>query len=216
MFAFVVSLAVAALCTAASYAIGLRAGWITSLSWLEVFSVFTTYSCTWLCVVQSRWNYVIGAISTAAYTVLFWQQGLYSSAALNAYMVPALIYGWFRWGPDQDTRPVTSLRLDIWLVGYAALTAAIFAALVGLTSLMGATLAPTDSAILVLSILAQFLLDNKKLENWAVWAVVNILAVWTYWQAGLPLVALQYVLFLVNTLYGWARWQRSIRGPADA
>src|SRR5690242_645929 len=69
--------------TALSYGVGLGAGWIASLSWLEVFAVFTSYVCTYLCVMERRINYPIGAISTAAYMVLFYQFGLVASMAIN-------------------------------------------------------------------------------------------------------------------------------------
>ena len=65
--------------------------------------------------------------------------------------------------------------------------------------------------VLAGTLLAQFLLDNKKLENWIVWAVVNVFAIYTYATSGLPLVAFQYVFFLANTAYGYVSWRRSWR-----
>lgn len=79
-----------------------------------------------------------------------------------------------------------------------------------LSAQLGGTMAWTDSVILIGTIIAQFLLDNKKLENWLLWAIVNIFAIYTYATTGLPLVALQYVLFLGNTLYGYIMWKRSM------
>lgn len=76
---------------------------------------------------------------------------------------------------------------------------------------LGGAMAWTDAMILTATILAQFLLDNKKLENWVVWAVVNVFAIYTYATSGLPLVAFQYVFFLMNTVYGFIIWRRSKR-----
>ncbi len=197
--------------TAASYLIGGWAGWITlsTISWLEVFAVFTSYSCTYLCVRERRINYPIGVISSAAYALLFLQSGLLASAVLNAYLVPTLIYGWIRWRKDEQTLPVTHVRIKmipiyvvVGLVGYGGASL--------LSAQLGGTMAWTDSVILIGTIIAQFLLDNKKLENWLLWAIVNIFAIYTYATTGLPLVALQYVLFLGNTLYGYIMWKRSM------
>jgi nicotinamide mononucleotide transporter len=192
--------------------VGTRAGWIATadINWLEVFAVFSSYSCTYLSVKQRRINYPIGAISSAAYAYLFWQSGLLASTVLNAYLVPTLVYGWIRWRKDAHTRPVTHIRprmIPVYLLvaglGYAG------AAL--LSKQFGGTMAWTDSIILAGTILAQFLLDNKKLENWLVWAVVNVFAIYTYATSGLPLVAFQYVFFLANTVYGYVMWNRSKR-----
>ncbi len=57
--------------------------------------------------------------------------------------------------------------------------------------------------------MAQFMLDNKKLENWGVWAVMNCFAIYTYFAAGLALVGFQYIFFLLNVFYGYYMWNKS-------
>jgi nicotinamide mononucleotide transporter len=194
--------------TSLSYLVGVGLGWITVINWLEIFAVFTSYACTYLCVTERRINYPIGAISSAAYAYLFLQSGLVSSAILNAYLVPTLIYGWIRWRKDSNTRPVTHVELK-WLPVYLLVAGLGYTGAVLISQQFGGSMAWTDSLILAGTILAQFLLDNKKLENWIVWAVVNVLAIYTYSTIGLPLVAFQYVLFLANTVYGYIIWKRS-------
>lgn len=195
--------------TGLSYLIGTQAGWIEDINWLEAFAVFTSYVCTWLCVRERRLNYPIGAISTAAYAVVFWQMGLYASAALNAYLAPTLLYGWFRWRADANTRPVKHVQLK-WLPVYAAVTAATYGAVLLIVDSFDATLPVADSVILVGSILAQFLLDNKRIETWMVWAVVNVMAIYVYFDAGLALAGFQYITFLINTIIGYVIWNRSL------
>lgn len=194
--------------TGISYICGILFGWINAINWLEIFAVFTSYSCTYLCITQRRINYPIGAVSSAAYAYLFLQSGLISSAILNAYLVPTLIYGWIRWRKDDNTRPVTHVSWR-WLPVYIAATGLGYLGATLISQQFGGAMAWTDSLILALTILAQFLLDNKKLENWIVWAAVNVLAIYTYSTIGLALVAFQYVLFLANTVYGYIIWKRS-------
>ena len=203
------SLIVALGLTSASYIAGLGMGWISSVNWLEAFAVFTSYSCTYLCVKQSRINYPIGAVSVAALSLLFYQQGLYASMVLNMYLFPTLVWGWFRWRADEITRPVTRVSKWWWLV-YLMITLSVWYTLTTIATAMDATLAGWDSAILALSILAQFLLDQKKMENWSVWFVVNVISIATYWQAGLQIVAIQFVFFLLNTAYGHYSWKRTM------
>lgn len=203
------SFVLAAVFTALSYVIALNAQWVTSINWLEAFAVFTSYACTWLCVRQRRINYPIGAISTAAYAILFWQADLLASALLNAYLTPALLYGWYRWRADDQGRPVSRVGTFWWPV-YAIVTGAAYWGAVQLSTALGGHLAWTDSVVLIATMLAQFLLDNKKIETWAVWAIVNVFAIITYWQAGLFLVVVQYVLFLVNTVIGFWAWKRDM------
>jgi nicotinamide mononucleotide transporter len=201
--------ALASLFTSGSYAIALWAGWLPDgINPLEAFAVYTSYACTWLCVRQRRINYPIGAVSTAAYAVLFWQSDLAASAILNAYLCPYLVYGWFRWRSDDQARPVSRLKLR-WLPMYIILTALTYWGAVEIVEGLGGRFAPADALILIGTVLAQMLLDNKKLETWAVWAVVNVAAIYTYFSSGLPLAGFQYVLFLVNTVVGFWMWNRS-------
>ena len=208
------SLLIGMVLTALSYIIGLLTHWISALNWLEVFAVFTSYSCAYLCVKERRLNYPIGALSTVAYTILFLQSDLLSSALLNAYLTPLLVYGWLRWRKDADTRPITRVELK-WIPIYLLVAGLGYGGAAWLSQAIGGAMAWTDAMILTASILAQFLLDNKKLENWLVWAVVNVFAIYTYAVSGLPLVAFQYLFFLFNTIYGFTIWNHS-RQQSDA
>ena len=113
---------IGAVLTVVSYGIGLYFGWITEVSQLEAFSVFTSYWGTYLCVMQSRSNYIINAFSVASLCFLFYRQNLLSSMALQIYLFPVLLYGWFRWREDDNTRPVTLVELR-WYPVYFGLTA---------------------------------------------------------------------------------------------
>lgn len=194
--------------TALSYIVGISAGWVSELNYIEVFAVFTSYVCTFLCVMERRGNYPIGAISNAAYSFLFFQWELYASSLVTGYLTFALIYGWFRWKGDTDTRPVSRVEAR-WIPAYIITTALFYGLALALVTAVGGTLAATDTVILIGTILAQFLLDNKKIENWIVWMVVNVFAIYTYFNAGLTLAAFQYVFFLANAFYGLYMWNKS-------
>jgi nicotinamide mononucleotide transporter len=194
--------------TALSYVVGLGFNWITEVNWLEVFAVFTSYVCTYLCVRERRINYPIGAASNAAYALLFYSFGLMGSAVVTAYLTFSLVYGWFRWRSDSETKPVSFVDAKWWPV-YILATAISFAGGWGIYHLTGAKVVWTDLAVMAGSILAQFLMDNKKMESWVVWAIVNVFAIYTYINAGLALVAFQYVFFLANAFYGLYVWNNS-------
>lgn len=197
--------------TALSFATGIYFGWIAiaTLNWLEVFAVATSYACTYLCVVESRWNYPIGIITTIAYSILFFQWGLPAVGVFNLYLVGSLIYGWFRWGPDGQSRPVTNVSIND-IIPYTGLGVIIGALMYVILLTFGAPVVYLDIAVAAISGVAQFLLDNKKLQTWHVWAIVNIFSIVLYFNAGLYLVAFQYVFFLFNTIYGMISWKKSM------
>lgn len=196
--------------TGLSYLVGLQFGWLDAVVWLEVFAVFTSYVCTFLCVVERRANYPIGAISNLAYCILFFQWGLYASAVTTGYLSFALAYGWFRWKSDQKAIPVRHVEVK-WIPAYIIATGGFYFIALALVTAIGGTLAATDTVILIGTMLAQFLLDNKRIETWAVWIIVNVFAIYTYGTAGLALAAFQYVFFLANAFYGHYMWRKSMQ-----
>lgn len=210
------SVALALVLTALSYFVGIQMAWITEVNWLEVAAVFTSYSCTWLCTRQSRWNYPIGIVTTALYSVLFWQWGLIALSIFNLYLVGSLIYGWFRWGSDKNSRPVTRIEPK-WYAGYGALGLGILGLFLLANILFNPAglsgLNPIDVGLAVASGVAQFMLDNKKLENWFLWAGINIVSIPFYVSTGLYLVAFQYIFFLVNAGIGYLAWRKTMSVP---
>lgn len=201
--------------TGLSFLVGFQFGWIEEINWLEAFAVLTSYTTTYLCVMERRANYLLGMVTTAAYCVLFWQWGLFASSAINAYLAFALVYGWFRWKSDTKTIPVRHVELK-WIPAYILATAIGYAGIVWIVGMMGATLPAADSIILVGTLLAQFLLDNKRIETWGVWAVVNVAAIYVYFSSGLFLAGFQYIFFLLNAGYGWYMWRKSMQEPVEA
>lgn len=209
------SAVLATVLTALSYVVALNLDWITKVDSLEAFAVFTSYVSTFLFVMERRFCYVIGAVSTVAYCVLFYRFDLNASMAINAFLSVYLVYGWIRWRRDANTLPITRMTRNDWILSLAV-TAVGYSIVVALSNAFDGALVWTDSAILVGTLLAQFTLDNKKLESWWVWVVVNIFAIYTYFDIGLALVGFQYIFFLLNAFWALHVWSKSYRDQIGA
>lgn len=196
-----------------TYLVANFAGWVdfTQINWLEIFAVWTSYVCTLLCVHQSSWNYPIGIVTTALYSYLFYQWDLPAVALFNLYLVFSLSYGWYYWGSDDAPRSVVT-RVgvkEIWL--YVVVALGIYGLLYVINTFLNHSMSFLDIAVAVWSGVAQFLLDRRKIETWIVWAVVNVLSIWLYYNQGLYLVTLQYFYFLFNTGFGYYVWNKSLK-----
>lgn len=177
---------------------------------LEFLAVWTSFMCTYMFVIQTRWCYVLGVITTTIYSWVFWEANLIGSMILNLYLVPTLLYGYFIWGRDEVTKPVEHLQLR-YLPWYILATLLTYLGALGVVTLAGGEMATLDAWILIGTVLAQYLLDRKKLETWLVWIAVNVVSIYVYLNADLPFVTIQYVFFLVNTLFGYAMWYKSMK-----
>lgn len=202
----VASIGLMAIIYGVSYWMGVEISWNP----VEIAAVWTSFVCTYLCVVESRLNYIWGVVTTALYSYLFYQSHLVGSMVLNLYLVPTLIYGWFIWGPDDASKKVEWVKWK-YIPIYLGATIATYLGALWIVTYFGGSMAPLDSWILIGTILAQYLLDRKKLQTWFVWVAVNLVSIYVYYNSGLYLVTIQYVFFLLNTVFGWAMWNKSLK-----
>lgn len=211
------SLLLGFIATATSYLFGFFFHWIDNVDYLEAFAVLTSYSCTLLFVWETRNAYILGVITTAAYSLLFYKQGWYALSLFNFYLVFSLAYGWFRWGPDTNTRPISLIKWP-WHLGYLIFGLLILGLFLGITELFSpdgiSSLNPIDVILAALSGVAQLMLDNKKLENWLTWSIINIISIPFFLYGGLFVVTIQYIFFLTNSFYGHYTWRRLMKCTA--
>lgn len=181
----------------------------TEVNWFETAAVFFSFGSTWLCTRQVRFNYAFAIFSTTLLVITFWQAELYGSMALNLYLIPTVIYGYFIWGKDTNPKRVEHVkpRAAVLYLLFTAITWV--GAYFTITAFNGEMIA-LDGWLLVGTVLAQYLLDRKKLETWIVWILVNIVSVYVYFEAGLYLLAAQFALFLLNAIVGYVQWSKSM------
>jgi len=73
-----------------------------------------------------------------------------------------------------------------------------------------------DAFIAAFSVAAQTLQARKRIENWPLWTVVNLVAIASYWQATMAFTAFLYGIYLVLGLLGWREWLRAMKGATPA
>ncbi len=186
------------------------------MSLIEAAATVATVASVLLTVRRSLWQYPVGIAATALFFVVFWQVRLYASAALQIVFLAVQLYGWWFWlygaaGGRPAIRSWPPVRIGAIVLGMMVLGAA-GSWILGRTT--DARLPLADCMILSLSLGAQFLLDRKILEHWAVWALVNVASIFVYASQGLQLTAALYVALLANTVWGWWVWRRAWRADS--
>jgi nicotinamide mononucleotide transporter len=109
--------------------------------------------------------------------------------------------------PDLPVTRLTSFAACIWTA-----VAANLIAIDGyiMHRFFNAALPYWDAAIAVLSLIAQYLLARKVLENWMIWIAVDILALGVYTAKGLYLTTGLYGVYLVLATFGLIAWLKSL------
>lgn len=161
--------------------------------------------------IHTWWTGIAGCILFGA---LFFQTQLYADVVLQAFFLVTSLAGWWAWrqGVRDEPLPIsrTERRLLLALIPAGLLTTALYGAL--LFHFTDAFAPFVDSAVLVFSVVAQFLLMRRKLETWMFWLLVNTIAVPLYASRGLYLTAFLYMVYWINASISWFVWRRRMNG----
>jgi nicotinamide mononucleotide transporter len=183
-------------------------GW-TSSSPTEVFGFISGGLCVWLGVRQSIWTWPVGLANFCAFFVLFARARLFADATLQVVFFSLSVYGWWTWSKagSSPARPsVTRARRGEWLFLTAVAPLTIWGLFEWLVYAKGAS--PFwDAVTTALSLAAQFLMCRKRLENWLIWILADLIYVPLYIRRGLPLTAVLYLVFLMMCVAGWSQWK---------
>jgi nicotinamide mononucleotide transporter len=179
---------------------------------LELISFVLAIITVALNIRQVHWAWLFAILSSALYAVVFFDAKLYGDMGLQIVFILVSVWGWTLWlrggsGPDvmrvtRLSRPGLGLSVFAWLAGFVML--AWF-----LRSLTDSDVPYVDGFLTAGSLLGQVLLSRKKLENWHVWIIVDILYVGLYVYKNLILTALLYALFVVMAMLGLRVWRKA-------
>jgi nicotinamide mononucleotide transporter len=183
----------------------------------EVFGFATGAACVLLVVEENVWNFPVGLANNLFFLALFWRSRLYGDMSLQLVYIALGLLGWWHWtrrpSPSESVR-VSSVPVACASAGErGALVVFAVAAVPLLRTLLqranGA--APfLDAVTTVLSLIAQWLLNRKRIENWYAWIAADVIYVYLYFERHLPLTALLYAVFIPMCAAGLVRWRRTL------
>lgn len=195
--------------------------WLTAhgSSCLELVAVLFGIVSVLLSVREKISSWPTALVNVALYFALFYQTGLYSDMGLQAVYFGLSLYGWYEWlygGAGRTTLTVSRTPPRLW--GILIAIAVLFWAILGkLTSgLPGVALPYVDAATATTSLVAQYLMTRKFLENWTLWILVDVVYIGMFIFKGLYLTAGNYAVYLALAVLGHIAWRRSMAAVATA
>ena len=182
----------------------------------EVLGFVSGAVCVLFVVDQNIWNFPVGIANNIFFIILFLSSRLYGDMALQGVYIILGFMGWWQWIYGGENR--TALHVRRASIGELIVLGGIGAvATIGLqnhfVSIHDA--APfLDAVTTVLSLVAQYLLNGKRLENWFVWIIADVLYIGMYIQKELYLTALLYAVFIGMCIAGLASWKKAEQNRA--
>ena len=190
------------------------AAWSLPISRLEAVASLLALAMVGFNLRVNPLGWPLAIVSSALYALLFARSRLYGEAALQGVFIVLSVWGWWQWLRGRDT---TGQILQV-----RRLSAAAHWRLLGVTGalwvLIGAMLdAWTDSDVpygdalpTAGSLVGQWLLARKWVDNWPCWLVVNLLSMALFAHKGLWLTVGLYGVFAALSCVGWLAWSRRL------
>jgi len=181
----------------------------------EVLAVIFGIVSVYLSTREHIWSWPTALVNVALYFVVFYEAKLYADMGLQVVYFALSLYGWYEWlygGENRTELHVsrTSRPLGVRLILIGVVSAVVLGTL--LARFTDAALPYVDSATTSTSLVAQWMMTRKILENWAVWIAVDVVYVGMFIFKHLYLTAGLYAVFLVLAVMGYVQWKRSLQG----
>ena len=158
------------------------------------------------------WPFAIVSVSILAYIFLF--EKLYSDLGLHVIYIVLNIYGWILWSQKKDKESVTPTKL-LSRNGmlYSFITTIIGCGLLGymMSTYTDADLPFLDSFTTSGSLVAQYLLAKKYLQNWWLWIIVDLVAIPLYIYKSLYIIAGLFTVYLIICVWGYISWSKAMK-----
>lgn len=161
----------------------------------------------------------LAIISSVLYGLLFMRSRLYGEAALQGVFIGVAVWGWCLWlrgGPSKLGEPVASM-------GASARWRSLLAVLLAWPALGYLLHRVTDSDVPYAdalptagSLLGQWLLARKRVENWPCWLLVNLVSMGLFAYKQLWLTVWLYGLFALLSVWGWRMWSQLAQAQLES
>ena len=191
---------------------------------LDIISAVLGLVCVFLAGRNSKYNFWVGYLYTAALFLLFWNKNLYASLLLQPVSLAINVLGHWRWThpKPQEQSADDPKNLKVSMMGWPERVLAIVLVLVvaGLWGWLLDRLFPLDphpyldSVVPAPRLMAQLLSSLKKWECWIVWLVVNVTQIILHVSVGNIFMPIVCSLYLVNGLWSLATWIKLYRKNA--
>jgi len=173
----------------------------------------------WYAKKENIWVYPTGLIGTIIMTFLLYPVGYLCDMIINGYFSIMSIYGWYQWTiKTNDNKSIGITRTNIRenVIGIALFFVTIFVVF-GIYNFFDYEI-KNDNYIDIFAsgifFTAMGFMALKKIENWTLWIIGDILVVPLYAYRGLGMLSLQYLIFTILAISAYLEWKKTLNNSS--
>ncbi|KIA99988.1 nicotinamide mononucleotide transporter [Flavobacterium sp. KMS] len=167
----------------------------------------------WFAKKENIWVYPTGLIATVISVYLLYIAGYLGDMMINGYFSIMSIYGWYNWAKgtnQEDTLPITRTNIKEKLTGIILFFITIVVVF-GIYKFFDYEL-HKDNYIDILAsgifFTGMWYMAKKKIENWTLWIIGDIIVVPLYAYRGLGMLSFQYLIFTILAISAYLEWKK--------
>lgn len=162
---------------------------------------------------ENIWVYPTGLIATTITAYLFYRAQYVGDLLVNVYYSVMSIYGWYMWSKKKDGQHVvaisrTTRREKLTGVGVFLFTIVVIFAIYKVFLPTLGTDNYIDLFVSGLFFTAMWYMALKKIENWTLWIIGDLIAVPLYAYRGYGILSAEYVVFTILAVMAYLEWRK--------
>ncbi|MFD1603804.1 nicotinamide riboside transporter PnuC [Flavobacterium artemisiae] len=167
----------------------------------------------WFAKKENIWVYPTGLIATGISVYLLYIAGYMGDMIINFYFSIMSIYGWYVWakgGTAEDNLPITRTTFNEKIIGILLFIVTVFVVF-GIYKYFGRKIEPDNYVDMISSgifFAGMWYMARKKIENWTLWIIGDIIVVPLYAYRNLGMLSLQYVIFTILAISAYIEWRK--------
>lgn len=183
---------------------------------LEIIAIVFGFLSVWYSKQNKILVFPTGMISTIIFVYLLFKWGLLGDMIINSYYFIMSIYGWYIWSRKINDIPIISIskttckerKNAVFIFFSTFLFVFIFYTIFDKFENIIAYIDTFTTAIFFVSM---WLMAKRKIENWLLWIIGDIISVPLYFYKGLTFSSLQYLGFTILAIFGYLTWKKKLK-----
>jgi nicotinamide mononucleotide transporter len=186
---------------------------LTEASWIEWLAVAFAVTEVLLARSNKVALYPTGIAATLLSIYLFLTSGLYAESLLSVYYIIMSIYGWWYWIKKKNKPPVqiTYANKKEWFMVFYIVAGGFVFLYVILKNFTPSTVPVCDAFVSATAWAGMWLLAKRKIENWILLNISNIVAIPLLCYKHLALYAGLTIFLFIVAVQGYFQWRKIVK-----
>ena len=169
----------------------------------------------WFAKKENIWVYPTGLIATIITTYLLYLAGYLGDMMINGYFSIMSIYGWYYWtknNTETEKLSITRTNFKEKIIGIVLFLITIFVVL-GIYNFFDYTINKDNYVDIFASgifFTGMWFMAMKKIENWTLWIIGDLMVTPLYAYRGLGMLSLQYLIFTILAILAYLEWKKTL------